>query len=94
MAPIPSTAQPLTRESVKDSGGHRDLGAMPEWNLADLYPAMDSPELKADFERAGTDCRAFAERYEGKLASIGGDGLAGAIAAYERIENRLGRIMS
>jgi len=94
MAPVLSAAHPFPRESVKDSGGRGDLGAMPEWNLADLYPAMDGPELKADFERAGTDCRAFAERFEGKLATIGGDGLAQAIADYERIENRLGRIMS
>ena len=29
------------------------LGDLPEWNLADLYSAMDAPELAADIERAG-----------------------------------------
>ena len=29
-------------------------GALPEWNLSDLYPAMDSPELTRDVVRAGT----------------------------------------
>ncbi|HET9273808.1 MAG TPA: hypothetical protein VFO09_06035, partial [Methyloceanibacter sp.] len=24
------------------------LGGLPEWNLADLYPAPDSPKLKTD----------------------------------------------
>ena len=29
-----------------------EMGALPEWNLADLYPAMDSPQLVADLDEA------------------------------------------
>ena len=25
-----------------------DLGILPEWNLADLYPGMEAPEFKRD----------------------------------------------
>ena len=25
-----------------------DLGFLPEWNLSDLYPGLDAPQLKAD----------------------------------------------
>ena len=34
--------------SVRDlaeAGADTSLGALPEWNLADLYPGMDAPEL-------------------------------------------------
>ncbi len=37
-----------------------DLGALPEWNLADLYPAMDSELYSADLARAEAECKAFA----------------------------------
>ena len=46
------------------------LGALPEWNLADLYPAIDAPELKRDLDRADADCVAFEEAYKGKLAAL------------------------
>jgi len=87
---------PHVRDKAHDgaSGKGRDLGAMPEWNLADLYPGMDSPELKADLERAEKACNDFAAAYEGKLAALGGAGLARAIGDYEAIERTLGRVMS
>ncbi|MGE3710565.1 MAG: hypothetical protein AB7G35_12895 [Hyphomicrobiaceae bacterium] len=34
-----------------------DLGAMPEWNLADLYPAPDAPEVSRDLDLAATSAR-------------------------------------
>lgn len=73
------------------------LGALPEWNLADLYSAMDSEELKADLQRGADLCRSFAETYKGKLAKIVESEpktLADALADYERIEDLLGRIIS
>ena len=41
------------------------LGRLPEWNLADLYPALDSPELKGVLARAAAECRAFEATYKG-----------------------------
>ena len=75
------------------------LGALPEWNLADLYPSMDSAEYAADLARAARDCAAFAATWRGKLADAasGPDASAKlfqAIQDYEAIEDRLGRIMS
>ena len=70
------------------------LGSLPEWDLDDLYPGRDAPELEADLKGATKDAEAFAKDYEGKLAGLDGAGLAAAIAAYERIEETLGRIMS
>ena len=67
---------------------------LPAWDLSDLYPAPDSPEIAADLARSERDAVAFADAYAGKLADLGGAGLAQAIAEYERIEERLGRLGS
>jgi oligoendopeptidase F len=74
----------------------QNLGPMPEWNLADLYPAPDSPEVSRDLAKAATDAKALKERYQGKLVSIGRDGraLAEAIEAYERLSDLMGRLGS
>ncbi|MEM8790228.1 MAG: M3 family oligoendopeptidase [Pseudomonadota bacterium] len=81
------------REIATESGGS-DLGPLPEWNLSDLYPAPDSPELRSDLERVEAEIRAFAETYEGKLANLSGDELAAAIETSEQTSQTLGRIMS
>jgi oligoendopeptidase F len=80
----------------KKPGG---LGALPEWDLADLYPAMDAPEIKQDLDRGDSECLAFEQTYKGKLAELargpnGGRDLAAAIKRYEGIEDLLGRLIS
>jgi oligoendopeptidase F len=77
-----------------ETSAARALGTLPEWDLTDLYPSKDSPELEADLARMTEACRDFAARYEGRLAALDGAGLAGAVAEYETIEGVLGRIMS
>src|ERR1700730_17886598 len=79
----------------KDSG----LGSLPEWNLADLYGAIDSPEVKRDLDRADAECAAFEESYKGKLAELAGGpdaGRAGAggVQRYEMIDDLIGRLIS
>src|SRR5262245_2843515 len=71
-----------------------DLGALPEWNLRDLYPGRDSPALQADLRKALEDAKAFRLRFQGKLAQIDGAALGQAVASYESIQELLGRIMS
>ncbi|PZO77928.1 MAG: oligoendopeptidase F [Mesorhizobium amorphae] len=74
------------------------LGDLPEWDLSDLYPAMDAPELKADIARAGTDAADFEKRWKGALASEAGKGEGGrlgqALQEYEALEELIGRIVS
>jgi oligoendopeptidase F len=67
---------------------------LPTWNLADLYEAPDSAQLASDLDRAEADAKGFAAAYAGKLATLSGAALAEAIAAYERIEETLGRVLS
>jgi oligoendopeptidase F len=73
------------------------LGDLPEWNLKDLYPGLDSPEVKRDLELADSECAAFEQDFKGRLAALaagGGGGLAKAVARYEAIDDRLGRLLS
>ena len=67
---------------------------LPAWDLRDLYPTFDGPELAADLERADRLAADFAEAWAGRLAAADGSALATAIAEFERIEEILGRIMS
>ncbi|WP_156467811.1 MULTISPECIES: M3 family oligoendopeptidase [unclassified Methylobacterium] len=76
-----------------------DLGSLPEWDLSDLYSGIDSPDFRSDIARAERECSDFSERWSGVIAEIaaGPDAssrLAEAVAAYEAIEDRLGRLMS
>ena len=68
--------------------------SLPTWDLRDLYPAPDSPQLTADLDRTETEAKAFEARYAGKLAGLDGNGLAAAIEGLERIEEVMGRVMS
>jgi oligoendopeptidase F len=73
------------------------LGDLPEWNLKDLYPALDSPEVKRDLDLADSECAAFEQDFKGRLAVLAageGGALAKAVARYEAIDDRLGRLMS
>ena len=70
------------------------LGALPEWDLSDLYPGPDSEPLAHDFSALTEDAEAFRDRYKGRLAALSGAELGTAIAAYERLQEKIGRIMS
>jgi len=73
--------------------------SLPTWNLSDLYSGPAAKEVAADLASAAREAAAFSARYRGQIAALaaavdGGSQLAGAISAYEAIEDRLGRLMS
>jgi oligoendopeptidase F len=87
-------AKTLSRKKLSKAPRSGDL---PEWNLNDLYPGLDSPEVKRDLELADSECAAFEQDFKGRLAALAADGgaaLAKAVARYEAIDDRLGRLMS
>jgi oligoendopeptidase F len=67
---------------------------LPIWNLADLYPAPDSPVLERDIAWIGERSLAFEKRYQGQLARLDGAELGRAIAEFEAIMERRGRVLS
>ena len=88
------SAPEAARAASKD-----DLGVLPEWNLADLYPGMEAPEFKRDLAHADEESKAFAAAYQGKLSTLlsgekASAELHEAIARYERLDEVMGRLMS
>ncbi len=79
---------------AKAQGGGGDFGDLPDWDLTDLYPATDSPEVKRDLDWLEEACRSFAEDYEGKLADLDGEGMYQCILRDERISQVAGRLGS
>jgi oligoendopeptidase F len=75
--------------------GHNEFGALPKWDLSDLYPGKDSAELKADLEKAKADAAAFEADYKGKLDELARGGrLIEAIARTEALGDLTGKIGS
>jgi oligoendopeptidase F len=70
------------------------VGDLPEWDLSDLYPGRDSAALTRDLTSLAADAEAFREGYQGRLADLSGAVLGAAVAAYERLQEESGRIMS
>src|SRR5438270_11498949 len=73
------------------------LGALPEWNLTDLYAGIDDPAVKRDLDRADRYAVAFEEDFKGKLAALveaPGRALAEAVKRYEGLDDLMGRLGS
>jgi len=85
------TPQPVF--DANTSGG-KDLGNLPEWDLSDLYPTTDGPEITRDMAWLEQECASFAESFEGKLADLDAEAMLGAVQRYEQIDVIAGRIMS
>ena len=95
---IPVVTKATVRRATSKAS-RQSLGALPEWNLADLYRAMDAPEVKRDLDRGEAECVAFENAYKGRLAEMAagadaGKVLAEAVRRYEGIEDVLGRLIS
>ncbi|SLN46571.1 M3 family oligoendopeptidase [Roseisalinus antarcticus] len=86
----------MTKTPVFDAdlSGGRNLGDLPEWDLTDLYPGQDSPDLKRDLDWLEAACADFARDYEGKLAGLDAADMLTAVQRYEKIDVIAGRIMS
>jgi oligoendopeptidase F len=71
--------------------------ALPEWNLADLYPGMDAPQLRADLEGVGPAAAAFEAEAKGRLAALAADdpgALGQLVERYDAMQDVFGRLAS
>ncbi|KAA0074012.1 M3 family oligoendopeptidase [Tardiphaga sp. P9-11] len=94
-APAKKAARKVASKSSAKSPG----GKLPEWNLADLYTAIDAPEIARDLDKIDAECAVFEADYKGKLAEEtarpgGGVWLAEAVRRYEAIDDLAGRLGS
>jgi oligoendopeptidase F len=92
---------PNLSTSAKGSAIHAAnsaLGDLPEWDLADLYPGMDAPELMGDLKKAGELAIAFEAEWKGRLAAEATNpangNLGKALRQYEALEELVGRLVS
>lgn len=69
-------------------------GELPSWNLKDFYESLDDPKIKKDLETARRAAEDFAAKYKGKVASINSAEFGRAIAAYESLQESLGKVLS
>jgi len=97
MSPVAFSARPL--HALVSEGVGADSGSLPEWNLADLYPGMESDAYKGDLTKIAQECSAFAQAYRGKLADMAAapdasDQLFAMLKRYEALEDVIGRVMS
>ena len=72
----------------------RESIVLPIWDLTDLYSTPDGPDVARDLETADAEACAIAERWKGRLAELDGEELADAVEAYERLHERLARLLS
>ncbi|MCB1475831.1 MAG: M3 family oligoendopeptidase [Rhodobiaceae bacterium] len=91
-APFSATAQPATTSGTK-------LGELPVWDLSDLYSGLGDPAIARDMAEVSDEAVAFEERYKGKLQELlaGPDGaaaLSSAIATFEGMQDKAGRLIS
>ena len=89
-------AEHTDREPHVTVGAAGRLGAMPVWDLSDLYPGPNCDAVPRDLVRASNETKRIKSTYQGKLAGLAKDAtsLAEAIGAYERLSDTVGKLGS
>jgi len=64
------------------------------WDLSDLYPSPEAPEIDADMQAADALADTFAETYRGKVATLDAEELREALETFESIVTYLTKIGS
>ena len=78
----------------RDANAGDNMGDLPEWNLDDLYPSTDGPEITKDLNWLGDETPTFGTDYQGKLGDLDAAGMLNCVQRYERIQGVAGRVMS
>jgi len=89
---------PLPRPvHAAQSAASSDVGNLPEWDLTDLYPSMDSPDVAQDLKESLDRATTFEASYKGRLSEMAENNVSAlvtAIRAYEDLEDLMGRLIS
>lgn len=93
-AALPLRALPRDENAQPVAAATPELGVLPDWDLRDLYPAPDAPELDRDLNAVDEGCHSFARDYEGKLAALSPEKMLECVERYQDIDVLAGRIMS
>ena len=85
---------PVRHTYDKDTAGATSEQGLPQWNLSDLYPGPNSPELATDLAEIKKTAHTFAKTYQGQVATLNAPAFGQAIAAYDQLSERLCRAAS
>ncbi|MEM6846902.1 MAG: M3 family oligoendopeptidase [Pseudomonadota bacterium] len=96
---LPAVHTNLPHDVAERGAAATPLGALPTWDLTDLYSGPDDEKLTTDLQTLAVDAKAFEATYKGTLAGTltGPDAsriLAEALSAYEAIQDLAGRVGS
>lgn len=94
-----NTQQEIRRfGALNTAADNIDLGDLPAWDLTDLYPSTNAPELKHDKKWVMKAASEFELAWKGGLAQAAkktdNKGLGAAIEQFEKIEDVMGRLIS
>ena len=93
--PDTTASQPESVSFPDDANGVQPGShGLPEWDLSDLYPSVDSRELAADRRRLVKECNDFNADYAGKLSGLSSSDLLVCIRRLEQINMIEGRLKS
>ena len=85
---------PFPLRDAELTGGPKNLGDLPQWDLSDLYVSPEADELHRDMTWLESECAQFAQDYEGKLTTLSAEEMLSCVKRNEKISNIAGRIMS
>ncbi len=89
----PRPAPEILRDS-REAAASDNMGDLPEWNLDDLYPSTDGPEITKDLGWLGEETPSFSADYQGNLQKLNAADMLDCVQRYERIQQVAGRVMS
>jgi oligoendopeptidase F len=67
---------------------------LPVWDLTDLYASPKDAAVERDLKAVTKQAVKFVDSYSGKLAKLDGDALAAAVAAFEKMQDTIGKLGS
>ncbi|HSR55203.1 MAG TPA: M3 family oligoendopeptidase [Alphaproteobacteria bacterium] len=88
--PVAATKTPPAKSRKTKASG----GALPRWNLGDLYSGPGSQQLARDLTRAERRAARFEKANKGRLQRMSGKRLGEAVREFEAIDEILGKVMS
>jgi oligoendopeptidase F len=94
MTPSPATTRTRPAKTPKARKAEPTGGALPRWNLDDLYSGPGSDRLARDLARAERRAARFEKANKGRLAGMSGKRIGEAVKEYEAIDETLGRVIS
>jgi oligoendopeptidase F len=67
---------------------------LPNWDLSHLYRSMDDHTVLRDVKVIARDADKFSVQFQGKIGTLNADEFAGAIKAYEALQDAIGKLGS